>query len=70
MYMSEIKCPKCGEVFKVDQSGYAAILDQVRNTEFQKELKERENQLLNSQKNEVELIKANAQMDWVKGVLQ
>lgn len=61
--MSEIKCPKCGEVFKVDQSGYAAILDQVRNTEFQKELKERENQLLNSQKNEVELIKANAQMD-------
>ena len=63
MYMSEIKCPKCGEVFKVDQSGYAAILDQVRNTEFQKELKERENQLLNSQKNEVELIKANAQMD-------
>lgn len=61
--MSEIKCPKCGEVFKVNQSGYAAILDQVRNTEFQKELKERENQLLNSQKNEVELIKANAQMD-------
>lgn len=23
--MREIKCPKCGEVFQVDESGYAAI---------------------------------------------
>lgn len=23
--MQEIKCPKCGEVFQVDESGYAAI---------------------------------------------
>ena len=61
--MSEIKCPKCGEVFKVDQSGYAALLDQVRNAEFQKEIKEREHQFLNQQKNEMELLKANAQMD-------
>ena len=61
--MSEIKCPKCGEVFKVDQSGYAALLDQVRNAEFQKEIKEREHQFWNQQKNEMELLKANAQMD-------
>ena len=25
--MPEIRCPKCGEVFTVDESGYAAILE-------------------------------------------
>ena len=43
--MPEIKCPKCGEVFTVDESGYAAIINQVRNDEFYKELHEREVQL-------------------------
>ena len=37
MKMNEIKCPKCGEVFQVDEAGYAAILKQVRNREFEKE---------------------------------
>lgn len=40
--MQEIKCPKCGEVFQVDESGYAAILKQVRDREFEKEISERE----------------------------
>ena len=40
--MQEIKCPKCGEVITVDESGYAEILSQVKNKEFEKELKERE----------------------------
>ncbi len=30
--MQEIKCPKCDEVFQVDDSGYATILKQVRDT--------------------------------------
>lgn len=42
--MQEIKCPKCGEVFQVDESGYAAILKQVRDKEFSKEIATRENQ--------------------------
>ena len=29
--MQEIKCPKCGEGFQVDESGYAAIVRQVRD---------------------------------------
>jgi len=41
--MQEIKCPKCGEVFQVDESGYAAIVKQVRDKEFEKEIAEREN---------------------------
>lgn len=40
--MQEIKCPKCGEVFQVDESGYAAIVKQVRDKEFEKELLERQ----------------------------
>jgi len=40
--MEEIKCPKCGTVFKVDESGYAAIIRQIRDKEFEKELKSRE----------------------------
>ena len=40
--MQEIKCPNCGEVFAVDESGYAQIVKQVRDREFAKELKQRE----------------------------
>ncbi|MEC4176909.1 DUF2130 domain-containing protein [Adlercreutzia sp. R7] len=36
--MNEIKCPHCGEAFAVDESGYAAILSQVRDQEFQREV--------------------------------
>ena len=43
--MKEIKCPKCGEVFAVDESGYAQIVQQVRDKEFDKELKQREKDL-------------------------
>lgn len=39
---NKIKCPKCGEVFQVDESGYAEILRDVRNEEFERELCERE----------------------------
>ncbi len=40
--MSEIKCPHCGTVFTVDESGYAELLKQVRDAEFNHELDERE----------------------------
>ncbi|WP_295210643.1 DUF2130 domain-containing protein [Ruminococcus sp.] len=39
--MSEIKCPHCGEVFKVDEQGYAAIVSQVRNEQFNDEVDKR-----------------------------
>lgn len=39
--MAELKCPKCGTAFKVDDSSYADILNQVRTHEFDKELKDR-----------------------------
>ena len=52
--MQEIKCPKCGEVFQVDEAGYAAIVKQVRDKEFEKQMKERESALLAEHKAEVE----------------
>ena len=39
--MTEINCPKCGTAFKVDETGYAEILKQVRNQEFDDELNKR-----------------------------
>lgn len=39
--MNDIKCPNCGKVFKIDETGFADILKQVRNQEFDEELKER-----------------------------
>lgn len=39
--MQEIKCPKCGTVFSIDESGYAAIVAQVRDQQFHNELHER-----------------------------
>ena len=39
--MKELKCPKCGSVFSVDEADYALILSQVKNREFDEEIKRR-----------------------------
>ena len=41
MFMNEIICPHCKKAFKVDEAGYADILKQVRDSEFEKQLHER-----------------------------
>ena len=48
--MKELKCPKCGNVFSVDESEYAALLSQVKNAEFESELSRRIHELEQSQK--------------------
>lgn len=55
--MQEIKCPKCGEVFVVDESGYANIVKQVRDKEFAKELKKREEELKEAQQKDLDLVR-------------
>lgn len=47
--MQEIKCPHCGEVFQVDETGYAQIVSQVRDREFAQELQRREQELAHRQ---------------------
>lgn len=61
--MPEIKCPKCGEIFTVDESGYAAIAGQVRNAEFHKELQERQHQLNREKETELALLQTRAEME-------
>jgi hypothetical protein len=39
--MHEIICPSCGKAFTIDEAGYADILKQVRDTDFEKQLHER-----------------------------
>lgn len=51
--MQEIKCPNCGEVFQVDESGYAQIVQQVRDKEFAKELERREQELNQKKENDM-----------------
>ena len=59
--MQEIKCPNCGQIFQVDESGYAQIVQQVRDKEFEKELERREREL--SQKKEDDLTIARMQQE-------
>ncbi len=54
--MQEIKCPKCGEVFQVDESGYAQIVSQVRDNEFYKELERRKKQLDQSRESDLKML--------------
>ena len=63
--MNEIKCPNCQKVFQVDESGYAAILKQVHDAEFDKEIERRKQEYENSEKRSVELAvtKVNADKD-------
>ena len=58
--MKEIKCPKCGEAFTVDESGYAAIVKQVRDKEFAKEIQDRENAYRKEKDAAVEIATARA----------
>ena len=41
MTMKELKCPKCGSVFTVDEADYASIVSQVKNAEFQADVNRR-----------------------------
>ncbi|MBQ7655500.1 MAG: hypothetical protein IJS41_03225, partial [Clostridia bacterium] len=67
--MQEIKCPHCGEVFQVDEAGYAAILKQVRDAEFAKEVTQREQSAVQlavakvEQKKDRELNDLHAELD-------
>ncbi|MDR1000076.1 MAG: DUF2130 domain-containing protein [Clostridiales bacterium] len=63
--MNEIRCPKCNAVFKVDESGFADILKQVRDREFEKALREREALFKQDKEKAVKLAEADT-----KNVLQ
>lgn len=57
--MQDIKCPHCGKVFKVDEAGFADILKQVRDDQFQQEINQRLENAEKEKKNALELAESN-----------
>ncbi len=57
--MNEIICPNCKKAFKVDEAGFADILKQVRDHEFEKELHQHEEILKKDKDSAVKLAEAN-----------
>jgi len=58
--MNEIKCPHCGKAFKIDEAGYADILKQVRDVDFEKQLHKRLELAEQEKQSAVELAKSKA----------
>ena len=58
--MHEIICPHCSKAFKIDEAGYADILKQVRDGEFEQQLHDRLELAEQDKRNAVELAQARA----------
>lgn len=58
--MNEIKCPKCGEVFTIDEASYASIVKQVRDNEFNAEIRSRELDFGRDKENALRIAKAES----------
>lgn len=52
---AEIKCPKCGTIFTVDESEYATLLEQVRTKEFDASVKKETDRIMRDMKKDAEL---------------
>lgn len=59
--MEEIICPECKKAFKIDEAGFAEILKQVKNREFDKELHDRLELFEKDKENAIKLAEANIQ---------
>ena len=64
LYMKELKCPKCGSMFTVDEADYASILNQVKNQEFEAELNRRLAEMDSRHKAEQQLASAKTEQDF------
>ena len=52
--MNEIRCPNCGKMFQIDEKDYDSIVKQIRNHEFEEEIKRREKEFTKDKNNELE----------------
>lgn len=64
--MHEIKCPNCGTVFQIDESDYQNVLKQVRDKEFESEIKRRENEYQKEKEAAIELTKTTLEKNYQK----
>ena len=56
--MNEIKCPKCGTVFQINEQDYDSIIKQIRDHEFERQIKEREKLFEIDKENAIKLSKS------------
>ncbi len=68
--MQEIRCPKCGEVFQVDETGYDQIAQQVRDKEFEKELERRKSELNAKHEQSLEIIRLQEEKEYNANIAQ
>jgi hypothetical protein len=68
--MQEIKCPNCGEVIRIDESDYMQIVSQVRDKEFEKELAQREQLLLEKQNTSLQLARLQQAQEHERALAQ
>lgn len=68
--MPEIRCPKCGSVFQVDETGYDQIAQQIRDSEFTKELERRKTEMDDKRKQELELIRLQEEQEHTLSITQ
>ena len=58
--MKEVRCPKCDSTFEIDASGYAEIVNQIKNKEFEVELNNRIEEASKNHQIQLELSKKEA----------
>ena len=68
--MQEIRCPKCGEVFQVDETGYDQIAQQVRDKEFEKELERRKSELNAKHEQSLEIVRLQEEKEYNANIAQ
>ncbi len=61
--MNEVKCPSCSKVFSIDEAGFADILKQVRNHEFEQELNDRLKLAQKEKEDAIQLAKERTKSD-------
>lgn len=68
--MPEIRCPKCGEIFQVDETGYDQIVQQVRDKEFERELGRRQKEIDAKHENELKVIRLQDEKEYTSSITQ
>lgn len=61
--MNEIKCPKCGTIFQINENDYDSIVKQVRDNEFKKEIELRDNAHKTDKENSIKIAEQKVQKE-------
>lgn len=66
--MNEIKCPKCGTIFQINESDYNSIVKQIRDKEFLNEISIREEQYKIDKENAIKITKSNIEKELMERI--